>query len=123
MVQIGHSYEVDSYFRMHRGCNVTLYQDTKVPTHNSCWKDLYYSIEGAQNIICITGWSVWTKLKLFRGEEAVSIYGGTLGELLARKADQGVEVKVMVWEERKEGILGTHDMETYRFFKNPQNYR
>jgi len=140
MVQIGHSYEVDSYFRMHRGCNVTLYQDTKVPTdlpwlnmvqgpngtpptHNSCWKDLYYSIEGAQNIICITGWSVWTKLKLFRGEEAVSIYGGTLGELLARKADQGVEVKVMVWEERKEGILGTHDMETYRFFKNGQNYR
>ena len=98
---------------MHRGCSVTLYQDTKVPTdlpwlnmvqgpnntpptHSSCWKDLYYSIEGAQNIICITGWSVWTKLKLFRGEEAVSIYGGTLGELLSRKADQGVEVKVMV---------------------------
>jgi len=140
MVQIGHSYEVDSYFPMHRGCNVTLYQDTKVPTdlpwlnmvqgpnntpptHNSCWKDLYYSIEGAQNIICITGWSVWTKLKLFRGEEAVSIYGGTLGELLSRKADQGVEVKVMVWEERKEGVLGTHDMETYRFFKDPKNYR
>jgi len=140
MVQIGHSYEVDSYFPMHRGCSVTLYQDTKVPTdlpwlnmvqgpnntpptHNSCWKDLYYSIEGAQNIICITGWSVWTKLKLFRGEEAVSIYGGTLGELLARKADQGVEVKVMVWEERKEGVLGTHDMETYRFFKDPKNYR
>jgi len=147
MVQIGQSYEVDSYFKMHRGCNVTLYQDTccptdlpwlnmvlgpnnTPPTHNSCWKDLYYSLEGAQNIIFITGWSVWTKLKLFRGEEAVSIYGGTLGELLCRKADQGVEVKVMVWSEKSsgeivgdEGVMGTHDMETYKYFKDGKNYR
>ena len=100
------------------------------PTHNSCWRDLYYSLEGAQNIICITGWSVWTELKLFRGEEAVSIYGGTLGELLCRKADQGVEVKVMVWSEKSsgeivgdKGMMNTHDMETYRYFKDGTNYR
>ena len=52
------SYDVDSYFRMHRGCHVTLYQDVKVPDNldylndvrgpqrrplelNSCWRDLY----------------------------------------------------------------------------------
>ena len=74
MVQIGQSYELDSYFSMHRGCNVTLYQDTKVPQDlphlkmvqgphgaappmNSCWEDLYYSINNARHIICITGWS------------------------------------------------------------------
>ena len=61
MVQIGQRYEVDSYFSMHRGCHVTLYQDTKVPldlphfnmvkgpndctpTPKSCWADLYHSI-------------------------------------------------------------------------------
>merc|ERR1712106_168083 len=147
MVQIGHTYEVDSYFRMHRGCSVTLYQDTcgptdlpwlnmvqgpnnTPPTNNSCWKDLYYSLEGAQNIICITGWSVWTKLRLFRGEEAVSIYGGTLGELLCRKADEGVEVKVMVWSEKTsgqvlgdKGMMNTHDMETWKYFRDPANYQ
>ena len=26
--------------------------------------------------------------RLFRGQEAIDIYGGTLGELLCRKADQ-----------------------------------
>ena len=35
MVQIGQSYEVDSYFSMHRGCHVTLYQDTKVFTNQN----------------------------------------------------------------------------------------
>ena len=52
------SYDVDSYFRMHRGCHVTLYQDVKVPDNldylndvrgphrkrlelSSCWRDLY----------------------------------------------------------------------------------
>ena len=73
-------YEVESYFPMHRGCNVRLYQDTCVPedlpwlnmvqgpngvapTHNSCWKDLYYDLEAAEHIITITGWSVWTELR------------------------------------------------------------
>ena len=58
MMQINQSYDVDSYFRMHRGCHVTLYQDVKVPDNlhyfnmvrgphdaplqtHSCWRDLY----------------------------------------------------------------------------------
>ena len=47
-------------------------------------------------MICITGWSVWTELRLFRGEDAVRIYDGTLGQLLCRKANQGVQGKEMV---------------------------
>lgn len=147
MVAIAQSYEVDSYFRMQRACGVRLYQDTtcptdlpwlnmvrgpndKLPTYHSCWKDLYYSILGANTIICITGWSVWTELMLFRGEEAQSIYNGTLGELLCRKADEGVEVKVMVWSEKTsgdivgdKGMMNTHDMETYKYFKDGKKYR
>jgi len=146
MMQISQGYEVDSYFRMHRGCNVRLYQDTHCPTdlpwmnmvqgpngmpptHRSCWKDLYYDLEEARHIITITGWSVWTELRLFRGREAVDIYGGTLGELLCRKADQGVEVKVMIWSEKSsgevigdKGMMGTHDMETYKYFKDKSRY-
>jgi hypothetical protein len=85
-------YEVDSYFRMHRGCSVRLYQvwslppnirkvqDTCCPTDlphlamvqgpggtrptlHSCWKDLYYDLQAAEHIITITGWSVWTELR------------------------------------------------------------
>ena len=111
MVQIGEKCEVESYFPMHRGCHVTLYQDAHCPdnipalnmvrgphdrpnTPQSCWKDLYYYILGARNICCLTGWAIWTKLKLFRGEEALTIYGGTLGDLLVMKADEGVKVQV-----------------------------
>ena len=146
MSGISLGYEVESYFPMHRGCNVRLYQDTCVPedlpwlnmvqgphgvapTHNSCWKDLYYDLEAAEHIITITGWSVWTELRLFRGQEAVDIYGGTLGELLCKKADQGVNVKVMVWSEKSsgeyvgdKGMMNTHDMETWKYFKEPDNY-
>ena len=97
MVQIGQSYEVDSYFKMHRGCSVTLYQDTKVPSDlphlnmvrgphdappllNWCWRDMYFAINEAKHMICITGWSVWTGLELFRGEDK-QIYDGTLGKI------------------------------------------
>jgi len=145
MAQIGQSYEVDSYFKMHRGCHVTLYQDTKVPLDiphlnmvrgphdappklNSCWRDLYYSLIEARHMICITGWSVWTSLELFRGEDK-NIFDGTLGEILCRKADQGVQVKVMVWSEytsgamKEQGVMGTHDMETYNYFNSSRNYQ
>ena len=146
MAQINQTYEVDGYFKMHRGCHVTLYQDAHCPPDlpylnmvqgpngsqveaKSCWTELYYSIEGASHMICITGWSVWTKLELFRGEDRHTHYSGTLGELLCRKADQGVRVKVMVWSEYtsgnliEQGVMNTHDMATYNFFKDASNYQ
>ena len=57
---------------------------------------------------------MWTELELFRGEDK-QIFDGTLGQLLCRKADQGVKVKVMVWSEYtsgnvlgEKGVMGTH---------------
>ena len=46
------------------------------------------------------------------------------GELLIEKANNGVDVYVMVWSEKssgdivgEQGIMGTHDMETFNYFK------
>jgi len=147
MADIAETYEVDSYFPMHRGCKMTLYQDAMCPPdipwlnmvqgppgiineNRACWKDMYYDILAARHLICITGWAVWTKLKLFRGADAQNIYGGTLGELLCQKADEGVQIRVMIWSEKSsgdilgdEGMMGTHDMETFKYFKDNRNYR
>lgn len=146
MMEINNTFEVPSYFPMHRGCGVTLYQDAHCPNHlpslnlvkgpydvphvpQDCWRDLYFAIEGAEHLICITGWSVWVKLRLLRGEEAVAIYGGTLGELLVKKCNEGVRVQIMIWSEASsgaiigdEGMMGTHDMETYKYFKQDHLY-
>ena len=65
---------------------------------------------------------MWADLKLFRGEDAIRIYDGTLGELLCRKADQGVKVNVMVWHDSV-GMMGTYCDKTQNFFKNSRNYQ
>ena len=135
------TYDVDCYFSMKQGCRVTLYQDAhclpvdQMPQFQqmqrpdqqphqprSCWTDMYESIKEAQEIICITGWAVNTKLQLFRGND-LNKDSRTLGEILKEKANQGVKVYVMIWSEKtsnavKEfGVMGTHDMTTYNFFK------
>jgi len=98
--------------------------DGRVFKADSCWKDLYYSLIEAEQLICITGWAVWDKLKLFRGKNR-AIDDRTLGDILIEKANQGVQVYVMVWSEKtsgnivgEKGFMGTHDMETYNRFKN-----
>ncbi len=135
------TYEVPSYFPMQRNCNVTLYQNAHVPKNMpvfenligpdgnrydaaSCWHDLYHCLMAAENIICITGWAVWDKLQLFRGSD-LNVDNRTLGEILIEKANQGVQVYVLVWSEKtsgdvigEKGMMGTHDMETYKRFKN-----
>ena len=127
------TYDVDCYFPMHTDCRVRLYQDAHVPPGlpqfaglreypRSCWTDMYHTIMGAQKLICITGWAVWTKLLLFRGQD-LNIDRRTLGEILIDKSKEGVKVFVMVWSEKtsnqmkQEGVMGTHDMETYNYFK------
>ena len=137
------TYEVDCYFPMRTGCHVTLYQDAhclpqspnipfgsmerpdgQIHQPRSCWTDLYHTLLEAREIICITGWAVWDKLKLFRGQDC-NIDRRTLGQILVDKANQGVQVYVMVWSEKtsgdiigEKGVMGTHDMETYNAFKN-----
>jgi len=143
-----HTYDVDCYFQMHQNSNVILYQDAhaKPPGENghkqfytmppelnyyprSCWTDLYHTIMQAKQLICITGWSVWHELKLFRGADQATYTDKNLGEILKEKADEGVHVFVMVWSEKTsnqlktEGVMGTHDMSTYNYFKNNTKVR
>ena len=55
-------------------------------------------LQGAEKLICITGWAVWDKLLLFRAEN-LSIDNRTLGELLIDKAEnQGVQVSTIKWQ-------------------------
>ena len=78
----------------------------------------------AKEIICITGWAVWDKLQLFRGSD-LSKDSRTLGEILRDRSEEegGPKVYVMVWSEKtsgdfkREGVMGTHDMDTYYYFK------
>ncbi len=97
--------------------------DGVVHKPRSCWKDMYGDLMQAQQVICITGWAVWDKLQLFRGDD-LAIDRRTLGEILTDKAEQGVRVYVMVWSEKtsnefkEQGFMGTHDMETFNYFKN-----
>ena len=65
-------------------------------------------------------------MRLLRGEELAACQDQrTLGEILVDKANRGVKVYVMVWSEKtsgavvgEKGVMGTHDMETYNYFKS-----
>jgi len=124
-----------SYFKPTEGNRVTLFQCStcepgRIPTvqHKggsmvapSLWEDLREKILQAQKLIYITGWSVWVNLKLHR---RMGPKEETLGELLKMKADQGVAVKIMQWDDvtsirgaEKAGMMDTHDEETLRYFQ------
>ena len=125
------------YFQMHQNCRVTLYQDACVPKNlpqfanlpvypASCWHDLYDTIMAAKEVICITGWSVWDKLQLFRGEDQ-AIDKRTLGEILKDKAKEGVKVWIMLWslisnQVNLQGVMTTHHMDTYNYFQDSGVY-
>ncbi|KAG6554629.1 hypothetical protein Mapa_003647 [Marchantia paleacea] len=129
-----------TFFPQRRGCRVTLYQDAhmpegflppiylanggrKQPTY--CWEDAYHMIMGARHMIYITGWSVYTEIKLIRDEDRMieGARGVTLGQLLKRRADEGVRVNILVWDDRtsiafRKGFMNTHDEETFLYFQN-----
>ena len=54
------------------------------------WIDLFKALNSAQRLIYITGWSVFTQISLIRGEEAAEYEDSNVGELLKRKASEGV---------------------------------
>lgn len=132
------------YFPQRKGCKVTLYQDshmedgflppiyqaggaTRQPTH--CWEDVFEAISNARTLIYITGWSVYTEITLVRdprrpipGSENV-----TLGELLKKKAVEGVRVNLLVWDDKtsidflkRDGLMATHDEDTEGYFADSQ---
>jgi len=129
--------EVESYFPVMEGNKVTLYQDAETPMlpcfegvtnaddsqyePTNCWKDLFQAIQEAERFIYITGWSVCVNTSLLRDDDD-AIAESNVGELLKAKAEAGVSVIVIVWDERTSnafipgGFMGTHDEETNNFF-------
>ena len=91
--------------------------------YRACSSQNYLFTENAQKFIYITGWSVYTGISLLRGDEDPEGLSN-VGELLKRKADEGVRVLIFVWNEKMSffgnegGVLGTHDEETRSFFAN-----
>ncbi|CAB80782.1 phospholipase D-like protein [Arabidopsis thaliana] len=130
-----------TYFPLREGGSVTLYQDAHVPEgmlpgiklgngmcyeHGKCWHDMFHAICQARRLIYITGWSVWHNVRLVRDKEDPSSEC-RLGELLRSKSQEGVRVLLLVWDDptsqnilgyMTDGVMGTHDEETRRFFKD-----
>ena len=128
----------DSYFHPKTDNSVRLYMTADTPqlpqfdgimepdgspyVPNRCWIDIYNAISNAEKFVYITGWSVYTAISLIRGEEATNYPDTNIGEVLKRKAEEGVRVCVMTWNEKSndggllDGMMGTHDEETFNYF-------
>lgn len=130
-----------TFFTQRKGCRVSLYQDAHVPDKfipkiplaggklyepHRCWEDIFDAITNAKHMIYITGWSVYTEISLIRDSRREKPGGDiTLGDLLKKKASEGVRVLMLVWDDRtsvgllkKDGMMATHDEETEHFFQN-----
>ncbi|XP_043704026.1 phospholipase D alpha 1-like [Telopea speciosissima] len=130
-----------TFFSQRQGCRVTLYQDAHIPDDfipkiplsggkyyepHRCWEDIFDAITNAKHLIYIAGWSVYTKITLVRDMSRPKSGGDvTLGELLKRKASEGVKVLMLVWDDRtsvglikNEGVMDTHDTETEDYFRD-----
>ncbi|VAH00811.1 unnamed protein product [Triticum turgidum subsp. durum] len=123
-----------TFFSQRPGCRVTLYQDAHAseefepkiqldggglykPGH--CWEDLYDAISNARHLVYITGWSVFPHITLLRERDGQQ---ETLGELLKRKAGEGVHVLMLVWNDVSSidgllaGLMDTRDEQTANYF-------
>ncbi|GLT65333.1 hypothetical protein SLA2020_377710 [Shorea laevis] len=134
----------NTYFPLREGNKVKLYQDAHVPEemsretelvrgrffeHPKCWEDICHAILEAQHMTYIVGWSVSCDIKLVREPTRPLPRGGdlTLGELLKSKSEEGVQVVVLIWDDKTSydifgiqmrGVMQTHDEETRKFFKD-----
>ncbi|KAA3479425.1 phospholipase D alpha 1 [Gossypium australe] len=130
-----------TFYPQRKGCKVSLYQDAHIPDGfvpkiplaggknyepHRCWEDVFDAITNAKHMIYITGWSVYTEIALVRDSRRPKPGGDiTIGELLKKKAREGVRVNMLVWDDRtsvgllkKDGLMATHDEETEQFFKD-----
>ncbi|KAJ8755971.1 hypothetical protein K2173_024516 [Erythroxylum novogranatense] len=130
-----------TFYSQRQGCKVSLYQDAHIPDKfipkipldggtyyepHRCWEDVFDAITNAKHLIYITGWSVYTEITLIRDSRRPKPGGDiTLGELLKKKAGEGVRVLMLVWDDRtsvgllkKDGLMATHDEETEQFFRD-----
>ncbi|KAL7538619.1 hypothetical protein ACHAXR_008689 [Thalassiosira sp. AJA248-18] len=101
--------------------------DEKVWTPPRLWRDIYDAICDAKHFVYVAGWSVDTDQYLLRGEElkeaqANGKYSPRIGELLNSKAEEGLVVNLMQWDDYSSnfafpGMMGTYDEKTREFFK------
>lgn len=62
----------------------------------SAWHDIYDTLTGAKKFICISGWSLNASIHLVKTE---CRKGDTIGKILLDRAEAGVDVRVLLWEE------------------------
>ncbi|XP_047959484.1 phospholipase D alpha 4-like isoform X2 [Salvia hispanica] len=123
-------------FPMRSNCGVTLYQDAHhhpsfhPPSDGRprrLWEDVYNAIDGAKHLIYIAGWSFNPRMALVRDPETDVPHarGVKLGELLKRKAEEGVAVMVLLWDDetslpliKNKGVMKTHDEDAFSYFKH-----
>ncbi|CAK0785144.1 hypothetical protein CVIRNUC_008350 [Coccomyxa viridis] len=132
----------DTYLPVRDGCRLTLYNDAhqdpstppvELPDGRAfhvrgAWCDLYEAICNAKHLIYVTGWSIYDKITLVRdpSKPMLPSQWPTLGELLVQKANEGVKVLLLVWDDAtsvnnpllKGGLMMTHDEETREYFAN-----
>ncbi|XP_071686018.1 phospholipase D alpha 4 [Rutidosis leptorrhynchoides] len=128
----------DATFQQRSNCSVTLYQDshhnlTFQPPSNICgsprklWEDIFLAIEDAKHLIYIAGWSFNPNVILVRGSETDIPHakGIKLGDLLKRKAEEGVPVRIIIWDDetslpilKNKGLMKTNDENAFAYFKN-----
>ena len=129
-----------TFFKQRRGCKVSLYQDAHVPSDFSpliqltggnfyepqrCWKDIFDAINNARHLIYIAGWSVYSGITLLRDPNVAKLEEvPTLGKLLKKKAEEGVTVLILVWDDttsvkelKRDGLMATHDEDTEKYFQ------
>ncbi|KAF5751275.1 Phospholipase D epsilon family protein [Tripterygium wilfordii] len=125
-------------FPQRSNCHVTLYNDAHHSSNfhppsaicgppRKLWEDVYKAIEGAKHLIYIAGWSINPTMVLVRDAETdiPHAVGVTIGELVKRKAEEGVAVRVMIWDDetslpiiKNKGVMQTHDEDAFEYFKH-----
>ncbi|CAN6448972.1 unnamed protein product [Victoria cruziana] len=121
-------------FPQRSDCNVRLYQDAHT-SHDfpstykvgrNLWEDVYKAIDEARRLVYIAGWSLNPRTVLVRDLKTSipDALGVSVGELLKRKAEEGVAVRVMLWNDetslailKNSGVMRTHDEEAFSFFQ------
>ncbi|XP_068664886.1 phospholipase D alpha 4-like [Aristolochia californica] len=129
-------------FHQRSDCGVILYQDAHhrplflpmVNVHGEqryrprkLWEDVYMAMDGAKHLIYIAGWSLNPKMVLVRDSETEipNAKGVAIGDLLKLKAEEGVAVRIMLWNDETSlpvinntGVMRTHDEDAFNYFRN-----
>eukprot|EP00892_Ulva_mutabilis_P001866 jgi/Ulvmu1/11680/UM008_0090.1 len=100
----------------------------------NCWEELVCALREAEDFIYITGWSMHPETRLTRTGH-LGADGQTIGELLKQKAQDRVNVCLLIWDDKsslnlpaplgglasllggsREGMMETHDEVTRSYF-------